>query len=230
MNTDHLLSKSMYIDFHAHNVEHQDDVFTIRSYFLNEFDSDVPDDNQICSVGLHPWHADLLSADEVKIKLNAALEVQQVVFVGEAGLDKIKGADWKVQQEKFKLQAALAEENQKTLIVHSVRSHQEILQERMALNARMPWVIHGFSGSKNMAMDLIKHGFYLSVGHLLLNQQSRLSTYFEELPLEKIFLETDDFDVSIYELYRVAAEKKGMAEEKLKEKLVANLKILLHGK
>ena len=77
-----------------------------------------------------------------------------------------------------------------------------------------------------MALDLINHGFYLSVSHYINNPNSKLSGYLGELPIEKIFLETDDFDVDIKNLYLIAANKFDISVDKLKKQIMLNLKNL----
>ena len=49
-----------------------------------------------------------------------------------------------------------------------------------------------------------------------------------ELPIEKIFLETDDFDIDIKNLYEYAAQKFNMGIEDFKKQLIKNLKNLLN--
>jgi TatD DNase family protein len=80
-----------------------------------------------------------------------------------------------------------------------------------------------------MAMDFINHGFYLSVSHHINNNNSRLSEYFGELPINRIFLETDDFSIDIKDLYSVAAKKFNMNTENFKKQLISNLNSLLNG-
>jgi TatD DNase family protein len=53
-----------------------------------------------------------------------------------------------------------------------------------------------------------------------------LQTTLKEIPLEKIFLETDDVDFDIAELYQKAAEIKEISIEKLQEQISKNLEIL----
>ena len=146
-----------------------------------------------------------------------------------AGLDKLKGPDIKQQLETLKIHAEVAEEYQSPLIIHSVKAHNEILKLKIDLKAKVPWVIHHFNGSKQIAFDFIEHGFYLSLCHHIKNTNSRLSEYLQELPLNRIFLETDDFNVDIKDLYNITAKKFNISLDSLKRQLINNLKTLLDG-
>ncbi len=60
---------------------------------------------------------------------------------------------------------------------------------------------------KAIADEMLKHGFYLSFGKSVLHNLS-LQTTLKEIPLEKIFLETDEADFNLTELYQKTAEIK----------------------
>ena len=79
-----------------------------------------------------------------------------------------------------------------------------------------------------MADDFINHGFYLSVCHHIKSAKSKLSEYFGELPIEKIFLETDDFRIDIKKLYSIAAKKFNISIDELKKQQIINLNNLLN--
>lgn len=69
---------------------------------------------------------------------------------------------------------------------------------------------------------MLKHGFYLSFGKSVLHNLS-LQTTLKEIPLEKIFLETDDADFDIAELYQKAAEIKEISVEDVHTVITKNL-------
>ena len=113
------------------------------------------------------------------------------------------------------------------MVIHSVKAHNEILKLKKDTQPNANWVIHNFTGSQQMALDFIDHGFYLSICHHIKNENSRINQFFHQLPKNKIFLETDDFDISIKELYHVAAKKMMMSIDELKSQLVYNLQEFL---
>lgn len=72
---------------------------------------------------------------------------------------------------------------------------------------------------------MLKHGFYLSFGKSVLHSLS-LQSILKEFPLEKMFLETDDANFNIEELYQKTAEIKGISIENLHNKILKNLESL----
>ena len=219
-----------FLNFHAHQQMPADQEIVIQSLFLQDDLIAPVSDKIFFTSGLHPWHAELLKKDQIKKRLEDLIKADFILAVGEAGIDKLKGPDMNKQMDVFKAHIEIAEQHRLPLIIHSVKAHNEILKLRKEFNAKLPWVIHHFNGSKQMAFDLIDHGFYLSLSHHIRNEKTKLSDYFNELPMEKIFLETDDFRIEIKDLYRIAAEKYGISIEKLKKQMIFNLKTLLNVK
>ena len=221
--------ENYYLNFHVHQQMPGEEEIVIQSLFLQDNLITPKSDKIFFTAGLHPWHADLLSLSEIKPKLEELIKAKSIIAVGEAGLDKLKGPDIKQQLETLKIHAEVAEEYQSPLIIHSVKAHNEILKLKIDLKAKVPWVIHHFNGSKQIAFDFIEHGFYLSLCHHIKNTNSRLSEYLQELPLNRIFLETDDFNVDIKDLYNITAKKFNISLDSLKRQLINNLKTLLDG-
>ena len=133
----------------------------------------------------------------------------QVLAVGEAGLDKLADAPMDLQVEVFRCQACLAEEVGKPLVIHLVKAVDELLKVKRDLRPSNPWIIHGFRGKAALVEEYLKHGFYLSFGEK-----------YQEVAL---FIETDESEVSIGELYARAAEVRGISPEELGETLRRNV-------
>lgn len=222
------IPENYYLDFHAHQQMPADNEIVIQSLFLQDDLIAPVSDKIFFTAGLHPWHADLLDKEQIKSRLKELIDHKFILAVGECGIDRLKGPDMQIQVETFKTQIEIAEEHKLPLIVHSVKAHNEILKLKKETKSNVPWVIHHFNGSKEMAIDLIDHGFYLSVSHHIRNEHAKLSKYFHELPIEKIFLETDDFRIEIKELYQIAAQKMSISLEDLKKSLVQNLKTFIN--
>lgn len=221
--------ENYYLNFHAHQQMPGEEEIVIQSLFLQDNLITSKSDKIFFTAGLHPWHADLLRLSEIKPKLEELIKSKSIIAVGETGLDKLKGPGLEHQLEVLKVHAEVAEEFQKPLIIHSVKAHNEILKLKIDLKSKVPWVIHHFNGSKQIALDFIEHGFYLSLCHHINNTDSRLSGYLGELPLNRIFLETDDFNVDIKDLYNITAKKFNISLDSLKRQLINNLKTLLNG-
>ncbi len=63
----------------------------------------------------------------------------------------------------------------------------------------MPWILHGFRGKKELALEFMKHGFYLSLGEHYPEEVLRA------IPIDRLFIETDESKTNIRALYEKAA-------------------------
>lgn len=220
-------SDDVYLNFHAHQQMPAEKEIVIQSLFLQN-DLIIPSSDKIFfTAGLHPWHADKLNDESIEKRLRKLITDNRIVAVGEIGIDKLKGPGLDIQREVFRNQVEIAKEHNLPVIVHSVKAHDEVLKLKLESKSNRSWVIHHFNGSKQMAFDLLNHGFYLSLSHHINNTKSRLNSYLTNLPLDRIFLETDDFDIDIKLLYRLLAGKLKLSESKLKKQLIENLKSFL---
>lgn len=115
------------------------------------------------SVGFHPW--DTVGGAQPDMEyLRRMASDSRVVAVGEAGIDRLRGGDAAAQREAFRLQALLAEEVGKPLIIHCVRAWDDIIALHRELKPRVEWIIHGFRGGREQARQLLAAGFMLSLG------------------------------------------------------------------
>ena len=116
------------------------------------------------SVGIHPWEADTATDTDWQ-RLRAMAVDPRVVAVGECGLDTrhLPAVAMEVQTAVFKRQAALAEELGKPLIIHCVGAYNQLIALRNELRPTVPWIVHGFRGKPQLAADLVRHGFYISL-------------------------------------------------------------------
>lgn len=167
----------------------------------------------ILTVGVHPWNAGegvLPTTDEI-----ASAEA-----VGEIGLDKASEVDFSLQTALFQAQLRLAEEHRKPVVLHVVRACEEVLK---ALDeVHLPAVIfHGFIGSPELAERLIRRGFYLSFGERTFRSPKTLEAL-RRVPLEQLFIETDESRMPLAEIYEKAAEAKGITCEELQQATYEN--------
>ncbi len=221
--------ENVFLNFHAHQQMPAENEIVIQSLFLQNDLITKNSDKIFFTAGLHPWHADQLSESKITERLEKLIQNKSIIAIGETGLDKLKGVDWETQKKAFIAHIKIADKYNLPLIVHSVKAHNEVLKLKIELKSKIPWVIHHFNGSKQMAMDFINHGFYLSLCHHINNSDSKLSGYLGELPVNRIFLETDDFNINIKDLYSVVAKKFNMNTENFKKQLINNLNNLLNG-
>lgn len=156
-----------------------------------------------CSAGLHPWYITDAAWKQELALLTAVSNQKNIVAIGECGLDKICSTDFVLQQTVFAAQVQLANTVNKPLIIHCVKAYDEVLQLLQQRQNKVPVIFHGFNKSKELAMQLISRGYYLSFGRAL--EQLHLQSVLAALPVEKIFLETDDAAISIENSYNLAA-------------------------
>jgi TatD DNase family protein len=160
--------------------------------------------------------------------LEEKLELPQVNALGEAGLDKMHKASFERQIELFERQIELSGTLQKPMILHDVRSHNEIIALRKKHKAKQPWILHGFSGTEQDVKQLIGQGFYLSVGESLLHPERKIHKSFKFIDLNYLFLETDMTEIGVEKVYETAANLLGMDLSALQTRIFANFARIIH--
>ncbi len=172
------------------------------------------------SVGLHPWYLNnyAWTDKDFHLSFEKVLRHPQVLAIGEAGLDKLTQIPLKYQQEAFRYQTLLAETIGKPLIIHVVKAVDELLALQKELKPSVPWIIHGFRGKVTQATTLLNHGFYLSFGEKFNEETLR------QMPVSRLFIETDESQKSIGRLYEHAADVLGIPTDSLKESVQRNIR------
>jgi TatD DNase family protein len=192
-----------YIDIHTHTYYQDPETVLVLNVFPEEQDKlELP---SFFSVGLHPWHVQVDTWETRVGMVQHAVELNRVLAVGEAGLDKVVGNSYNLQQQAFAAQVVIAEKQKKPLIIHCVRSYSEILAHRKKSDQSVPWIFHWFNADEQVAKELIRKNCYLSFGHMLFREQSKACRVFNTIPTDRIFLETDDAGYGIREIYARAA-------------------------
>jgi TatD DNase family protein len=190
----------MLINIHSHKTGTSNG-FVIENRFRNF--ADIGQEGY-WSAGLHPWYiteADYLNEFE---ELKQVSQKNNVLAIGECGLDKTCTTDFTLQQTVFAAQIEWANHINKPLIIHCVRAYAEVQQILQQQQNAVPVIFHGFNKNAILAQELIGKGYYLSFGKAL--QQPALQHLLSTLPIDKIFLETDDADISIASVYEYAAQ------------------------
>lgn len=190
------------IDLHTHRFKSESSI-----QILNTFAQDlpVPEDNFFYSAGLHPWHIDSVNTEECLHSIELAMSQKNMLAVGECGLDRVINTAFAIQEHYFKLQTDIAEKHSKPLIIHCVRAYPDLIRLKIQSKSSVPWIIHGFQGNRQTALQLIRHNFYFSVGETLLS--NRLKNHILTLlPADRLFLETDDRETSIFVIYSLASQ------------------------
>jgi len=205
-----------FIDIHTHPFHHETDTVTVQNIYPGDGFGAFTGRN-FYSVGLHPWHISSKKENNLALQMvEDALEFDHVIFVGEAGLDKVVETDFAEQLRVFEAQAYMAEEFEYPLIIHCVKSFNEVLELYEKMNPAMPWIMHGYNGSLEMTKQLSDRNFLFSFGESLFKNKSKGIESFKYLPLNKVFFETDEADVEVEKIYIQGAKIKGISEEELK--------------
>ncbi len=211
-----------FIDIHTHQAHSSNAVVRV----LNLMPGDpVPAfmGRNFYSAGLHPW--ELLSESENNDRLRMledTLELDHVIFVGECGLDKLAASGYQEQIRVFKAHVFMAEEYQKPLIIHCVKSWNEIFDIYRENPPSVPWIFHGFNGNPELIKQFAGNNIWFSFGDWLLKDHKRTVESLKTLPIDNVFFETDIFKGSIKLIYEKASEVLGMPLESLKESIWKN--------
>lgn len=144
------------------------------------------------AVGSHPDAADevndgVLEEYRMLCKLNP-----KVKAIGEIGLDyHYEDIPRELQKKAFVAQMELARELNLPVIVHERDAHED----GMAIIKQFPGVtgvFHCYSGSAEMARELVKLGWYIGfTGVLTFKNARRAIEAAQAIPLDRIVLETD---------------------------------------
>ena len=199
----------MLVDIHTHSHRSTDDSLVLRNMTFGEAEAFFKSDKQaFCSVGIHPWHADTFS-EELLSKLEIWAYDNRFTAVGECGLDKNSNAGFEEQLSIFEKQITISEKSSKPLIIHCVGYFNELFALKKKWNPTQLWIIHGFRGKPELAAQVLKTGCALSYGEHF-NAASVQIT-----PPEKLFVETDESELNISEIYQHIANAKACNMEDL---------------
>ncbi len=147
------------------------------------------------AAGVHPSETDCLNEESFEW-LKSQVKHPKVKAVGEIGLDYYwdkEAAVWEKQRYWFRRQLELAKEAGLPVIIHSRDAAEDTLAVmKEAYQMHIPGVIHCFSYSAQMAREYVKMGYYIGVGGVVtFKNAKKLKETVEQIPLEKILLETD---------------------------------------
>ena len=210
------------IDFHTHQIRKGGNI-QILNVFAQDLYKPVPE--FLFTAGLHPWHIGMINPEECLQAIEQSIPSKNMIAVGECGLDRSISTDFAIQKNYFNQQILIAEKHHKPLIIHCVRALSDLAQLKKETKSGIPWIIHGYQGNQEATLNLIRQGFYFSVGEKLLKNESK-HAIFKTIPIERLFLETDDQQISIDEVYSMAAQIRKVDEEMLVEILFNNFTYL----
>jgi len=147
-------------------------------------------------LGLHPWFiAEHGREDPDVLRQKLAGRPARCVGLGECGLDRLRGS-LREQMPWFEAQVQIARDENCPLVIHSVRSHDEVCSvlRRFRFSGRA--LVHGFSGSYQQACKLLSLGCRVGVGGVITHERARKTRdTIGRLPVDALVLETDAPDM-----------------------------------
>jgi TatD DNase family protein len=171
------------------------------------------------AVGVHPWWIGEMQSLQLTPQqldvMHRYLQLPRCVAIGECGLDKLIDTSIEQQTVVFEQQLQLSCDVYKPLIIHVRKTHNEMLQLLLRYRPKAGGVIHGFSGSIELAQRYWQLGFYLGVGGAMTYPRAtKTRAAIKAMPIEALVLETDAPDMPL-------AGFQGQANSPLRLPLVA---------
>lgn len=146
------------------------------------------------AVGIHPEEVEPMTA-ATDDRLAAWAAQEKVVAIGEIGLDYY----WEKDEEKRALQRAifvrqldLARQLRLPVCIHDREAHGDMMKILKTEGRGLRGVLHCYSGSWEMAAELLKGDWYFGIdGPLTYKNAAKLPEIVQRLPAERILVETD---------------------------------------
>ena len=188
------------------------------------------------AVGIHPTDAFNVTG-EMMAEIKTMASHSKVKAIGEIGLDYYweENPSREEQKNVFRKHMQLAKELNMPVIIHDRDSHADTL-EIMKEYPDVTGVVHCFSGSKEMAVECLKLGYYIGItGVVTFKNAKKIIEVVEVVPLDRLLVETDapymapvpkrgkrnQSDYIEYVIEKIA-EIKGISSVEVSEKTVEN--------
>ncbi len=198
----------------------------------------------VWAAGLHPWwikgFLEHYTLDHLICHLDSAMEDKHCVAIGETGLDAVIDINLSTQLDCFQCHMDAVKKFAKPLIVHSRKTHAQIVDIIKKNPLRSGGVIHAFSGSYEQAKAFVNLGFYLGVGGVITYERAhKTREALKKIPLEYLLLETDAPDmplqgqqgianspINLLQIAGCLAELKQLTIDKITEQTTSNAETL----
>lgn len=207
----------MLFDSHTHNR-----VKEICAIVSISTDSNILDDFDtfFFSIGIHPWHANLIEDNFLKIEQNASKK--NCLAIGEIGLDKLKGPSLEIQKEVFTKQILISENLEPPVVLHCVKTWNEMSEIKSKLKPKQTWIFHGFN-KVPILKSVLEHDVMISIGSSIF-RNIKLQEALILISDDKLLLETDDASIDIFEIYKKVSEIKEISLQVLEKIIEENFK------
>ena len=135
--------------------------------------------------------ARMCSASSNSLPYREGMGVGSLIAIGEIGLDYHWDVTFKEQQlEALREQMRWAEQYDLPVMIHS----RDATEDTLKILREFPTVkgvMHCFSGSHEVAKQVVDMGYYLGIGGVLTFKNCKLAEHLVGIPLERLVLETD---------------------------------------
>ena len=146
------------------------------------------------AVGIYPTDAQRLGDgfDAALSKLRGLLNDERAVAIGEIGLDyHYDDTDRSVQKRAFEAQMELADELNMPVVIHDREAHGDVM-DIIRRYSSVRGVMHSFSGSAEMALEMVRLGWYISFsGPVTYKNATKVKSAACAVPMDRILVETD---------------------------------------
>jgi TatD DNase family protein len=144
------------------------------------------------ALGLHPHFLASYQPEQLNLLAQLIEDNPAVVAIGEIGLDKSIDFPFTQQLVICQQQLELAQRYNLPVIIHCRKAHNELLRLLLQVKLNRGGVIHGFSGSLELAQRYVKLGFKLGIGGVITYPRAKKTRHaVTHLPLSALLLETD---------------------------------------
>jgi TatD DNase family protein len=186
------------------------------------------------AAGIHPQDTPTANVGDINT-IGEIAHRRKVIAIGEIGLDyNYENCPIDNQLKFFELQLQLAAELKLPVIIHDRDAHADTME--LIKKYKPKGVMHCYSGSVEMANELLKLGFYLGfTGVVTFKNAKRAAEVIQALPMDKILAETDcpymapepfrgkrcDSSMILHIINRMA-QIKNMDAEEMAEQIIKN--------
>lgn len=162
----------------------------------------LADASWVCAYGMHPWFVHDNPEETCRSAYADLLQrMPDFNVLGEIGLDRsprMHPAHYDRQKQFFEMQLVLALQWDKPLILHVVRAHGDALTLLRKHGSKWRGMVHGFSGSKEVAMAYVDLGLAISVGGAVTRPGFRkLKDALQAIPRDYLCVESDAPDDAV---------------------------------
>lgn len=206
------------LDIHTHHSAPQP--ITVVSAASLEF---TPLENQLYSIGIHPWESDKLPSAEEWEAFEKMASQPFIAAIGECGVDKLKGGPLYKQLIIFKKQVDISEKLKKPIIIHDVKAHDVITGLKRDYKPTQKWLVHGLRAKPTVAKMLTDAGIYVSFGEKFNIESPAV------IPAHMLLAETDESSLSIEEIIANLAQALNISSHQLTGQIAENTAKFLFG-